>query len=39
MSKLENLSRSIEARGDRLSDVQLGLLLADLRLRAENVLR
>jgi hypothetical protein len=39
MSELEKLSRSIEARGDRLSDQQLGLLLADLQLRAENVLR
>jgi hypothetical protein len=35
MTSLLEMSQSVMARGDRLSDTQLGLLLADLQLDAE----
>src|SRR5262249_47922175 len=35
MSNLLELSRSVVARGGRMTDAQLGLLLAELRLDAE----
>jgi len=39
MSNVQKPIQSIEAQGKRMSDVQLGMLLADLQLRAELVLR
>jgi len=37
MSYLLEVLQSVVARGDRLSDVQLGMLLADLQLGDETI--
>jgi hypothetical protein len=39
MSNSLELSQSVVARGDRMTDLQLGLLLADLRLDAKLLVR